>query len=167
VACATTSRTPFGLEPGPHRVGFRTEGTVSAWYPASSRGERLRFRDYVGESLDEADRFLHGKMSDQAMVELFDTPMMATLNARPDGKRYPLIVINGSTFDHAIVAEFIASHGFVVATDAAVTKWSGVDSQKVRHMGNLGVKTWDFVVHDRHPRALAAARRLLKLVTTP
>jgi hypothetical protein len=164
-ACATTSPSRFGLDPGPHRVGFRTEGTTTAWYPAGSKGETLRFRDYAGDTLDDADKFLHGqKMGDQAIVDLFDMPMMATRNARPDGKRYPLVVVNGAVLDHALVAEYLASHGFVVATNVAAAKWADVDSQRVRHIGNLGVKTWDFVVGPHRQHAAGAAGKLLKLV---
>lgn len=80
----------------------------------------MRYRDYV-PLLEEADAFLHAmKISDETIVELFDSPMAARRDATPKSGRFPVVLLfqgNGqNAADQAVLAELIASHGYVVAT---------------------------------------------------
>lgn len=101
------------------------QGALTLWYPANAGGEVLRYRDFVPK-LEEADAFLHAqKIADDTIVALFDSRMAARRNAPPKNGRFPLVLVfqgNGNTAaDQAVLAEHIASHGFVVATlDGAV-----------------------------------------------
>jgi dienelactone hydrolase len=108
------------LQPGPHAVGSRADGALTIWYPALSGGEVMRYRDYV-PALEDADAFLHAmKISDETIVGLFDSRMTARRDAPPKQTRFPLVLIfqgNGqNAADQAVLAEHIASHGYVVAT---------------------------------------------------
>lgn len=104
------------LQPGPHAVGVRIDDATAVWYPAKAGGEVMRFRDYVPR-LEDVDMFLHAKkVSDEAIVELFDTRMTARRDAPEKKGRFPVVVIaRGNLTDHAVLAEHIASHGYVVA----------------------------------------------------
>ncbi len=116
-----------GLQPGKYRVGYHVSPRAEdrgpradVWYPAGRGGEQLRFRDYAG-TLDELEGFLHAqKISDATIVEYFDAPMYARRDAPAIAGKSPLILIfqgNGqSTMDQAVLAEFLASHGFIVKT---------------------------------------------------
>ena len=125
VACATAparQQVPSlwgALQPGRHHAGFRAAGNISIWYPAAADGRQLRYRDYVG-TLDELEALLHERqVSDQTMVELFDTPMYAHRDARASTETSGLVIValtGGQTAaDLSILAEFLASHGYVVA----------------------------------------------------
>ncbi|MGZ5494560.1 MAG: hypothetical protein ACXW3E_15100 [Thermoanaerobaculia bacterium] len=107
------------LKPGGYQAGFREAEHVCIWYPASSDGKRIRYRDYVG-ALDDLEKVLHERhVSDQTIVDLFDTAMYARRDARPASESPRLVVIALSDAqtagDISILAEFLASHGYVVA----------------------------------------------------
>jgi dienelactone hydrolase len=109
-----------GLAPGQYHVGYRQPGDISVWYPAIDEGPYVRFRDYV-PLLEDVDAFLHAqKVPDETIVGLFDSRMYARGEARSVPGRFPVVLIaqgNGQTAaDQAVLAEFIASHGYVVAT---------------------------------------------------
>ena len=154
--CATvTRREPApklwsGLERGRNAVGFRTMQRIAVWYPAASGGESLRFRDYAG-SIDELEKSLHAKhMPDDAIGELFDTRMLARRDATAiDDKRPVVTIVTGdgeSAADYAVLGEFLASHGYVVA--AAPAK-ANIDALPGGHsslfLHNVDVTTWTFV----------------------
>lgn len=108
------------LQPGPHAVGYRVDGAAAIWYPANAGGEVLRYRDYVPK-LEEADAFLHSmKISDETIVGLFDSRMAARRDAPPKPGRFPIVLLfqgNGqNASDQAVLAEHLASHGYLVAT---------------------------------------------------
>jgi hypothetical protein len=148
-SCATvTTRPPWAdLPRGEHKVGFRTAGQISVWYPAASGGEALRFRDYAG-SLDELETSLHAKhFSDQAMVDLFDTQMFARRDAVAIDKQFPVIMIvtrdGESAADHAVLAEFLASHGHVIAVAPPKANLGAIRPTLFLH--DVDVNTWTFL----------------------
>ena len=155
-----------GLEPGNYAVGFRSTGNT--WYPATAGGELLRFRDYVPR-LEDVDAMLHGHhISGATIVELFDTRMYARRDAPAIDQTFPVVHIalkeRQTAAEHAVLAEYIASHGYVVAigksADAIVPE----------------ITTWDFAaamfpeigkaMPGQGRRQLAsAARKTLQLIS--
>jgi dienelactone hydrolase len=111
-----------GLDWGTHPVGFRRlAGGASAWYPASAATASLRFADYLGAGRGDFESFLRGAGLGQTDVEaLVGAPMRATLEAPAAPGHPPLVVIaqgNGEDApDQAVLAEYLASHGYVVLT---------------------------------------------------
>lgn len=138
---------PFwgALKPGRHDVGFRSIQNISVWYPAQSGGEPLHYRDYVARVDDLASSLRKQQISDQTIAALFDTRMVARRNAQSLSKPFPLIFIvqaaGQSDADHALLAEFLASHGNVVATipSTAVTK-TKPDFSFLRTVGIPGLR---------------------------
>jgi pimeloyl-ACP methyl ester carboxylesterase len=109
-----------GLTPGQYAVGVRSIDNITLWYPATAGGEVVRFRDYV-PLLEDLDAFLHAQHTpDETIVELFDSRMYARRDAPAVARKFPLVLIaqgNGNNAnDQAILAEFIASHGYKIAT---------------------------------------------------
>ena len=146
------------LELGPHLVGTRIEGAHATWYPAQSGGEIVRFRDYVPR-LDDADALLHSRnVADETIVSLFDSRMAARRDATPKRGRFPAVVIEGRTAaDCAVLAELIASHGFVVTTSRTAL---GRDGKAIRLEDEL--TTWSLVASKTtRPSAQRAAEHLL------
>jgi len=137
---------------GPWPVGFALVRTVDStrrldtgdvrpldigvWYPASrARQPRLTYRDYflaaaTGKELEAFSRFLlsHGARNAE-LAGWLAAPMMAARDVRVAGPRFPLILIaqgNGQTVpDQAPLAEFLASHGYVVATTPSPMRITG------------------------------------------
>ncbi|HEX7419515.1 MAG TPA: hypothetical protein VF505_06490 [Thermoanaerobaculia bacterium] len=147
--CATvTTREPWpDLPRGQYKVGFRTAGQVSIWYPASSGGEPLRFRDYA-RTFDELETSLHTRhFSDQAIVDLFDTRMFARRDAAAIDKKFPVVMIVAkdaeSAPDHAMLAEFLAGHGYVVAVATAKAPVDSIRPTIFLH--EVDVNTWAFL----------------------
>ncbi len=139
-ACATTQSLHLllwaDLAPGKYQVGYRVielgSLRISAWYPALAEGEQLRFRDYV-PLLDELNDFLHSlHISDATIVDLLDALMYARRNARSLNATFPIVLIfqgnSHTAADQAVLAEFIASHGYVVATINGPTVRSEAES---------------------------------------
>ena len=63
------------------------------------------------------------------MAAWLDAPMLATADPDPSGGRFPLVLVaqgNGqSAPDQAPLAEYLASHGYVVATSPSPMRISG------------------------------------------
>ena len=154
--CATITRqekAPLlwaGLQRGSHQVGFRTVGPSNIWYPAATGGEPLRLRDYAG-SLDDLEAALHKKhFSDQGIVDLFDMRMLARRDAQAVGEKTPVvtIIMKDGEFaaDHAVLGEFLASHGSVVIAAPANAKIDAVPGGKSSlFLHNVDVTTWTFL----------------------
>lgn len=154
--CATVTRQEAapklwpGLERGSSLVGFRTVHQVSVWYPATGGGEPLRFRDYAG-SLDDLETSLHAKhLPDRAIVDLFDTRMSARRGARAIEEKLPVVTIvtrdGESAADYAVLAEFLASHGYVVTAAPADANLDAVPgSRTALYLHNVDVTTWTFL----------------------
>jgi dienelactone hydrolase len=170
------------LQPGPHAVGTRADGALTVWYPAAAGGEVMRYRDYVPR-LEDADAFLHSmKISDDTIVSLFDTRMAARRDAPAKKGRFPVVLIfqgNGQdASDQAVLAESIASHGYIVATmpgpvvreesempakaqeqasafAAALKKLPNADLQKVSAVGHsFGARSMLLFAYEHPTRAL-------------
>ncbi len=116
-----------GLSPGPFPVGYRWldgDGAVHAWYPASGGGTPLRYRDYLGDGVDALVEFLSGTGTPVSTADsLLESPVYARSGAVARRGRYPLVLVaqgNGQdAADQAVLCEYLASLGFVVATTAS------------------------------------------------
>ncbi|HKC62019.1 MAG TPA: hypothetical protein VKB86_00170, partial [Pyrinomonadaceae bacterium] len=105
---------------------------VSVWYPAvlNARSEQLRFENYVNpggpKEFTELNTILElrEKVSSSYhdhWADVLRTPVNAYSNASPAKGRFPLLLYAGglnstSTTNVFVIAEFLASHGYVVAT---------------------------------------------------
>ena len=123
---------------------------INVWYPAdATTGAPMTFRDYLyvkpaenthDEPTDAArqaavDEFtkplLDAGVSAATVNAIVDSPMIARMNAGipVNLPRSPLVFIspgNGqSAADNAVLAEFIASHGYIVVTVPSVTRLTG------------------------------------------
>ena len=118
---------PFSADAGGRPI------RVSVWYPANGGGKgQARFKDYVSPAgppefaelnhiiemreLTNSSRVPPGRWPD-----LLATPVAASLDAAPAPGRFPLLLYAGSLDSTAttyvfVMAEFLASHGYVVAT---------------------------------------------------
>lgn len=111
---------------------------VLLWYPAASGGAAMTYRDYI-EALAQtleyrrpssetrratADAFVVRSAAfggDSAAVRaklsaLAATPVAARLGARPSTGKFPLVLFPEWPASNSIMAEYLASHGFVVAS---------------------------------------------------
>ena len=161
-AASPSTRAPTlfdGLALGPHAVGFAElragEVPVAFWYPAVGAGTRRMLRDYLADDLAAEREALHGAGVPDADVESFvAAPMIALTDAAHERGRFPLVLVaqgNGqSAANQAVLCEFLASFGFVVATTPSPTRTHPMTSEK------------DIpAIADRQARDLAAAAALL------
>jgi dienelactone hydrolase len=122
---------------------------ISLWYPALRQTIRdnVSYRDYIAASAGEGRNQPPTPMEQDETVEAYSrlvgstgveagsitawlsSPMAATRDAPPADGRYPLIVILPGTFHtsyhHAILAEFLASHGYVIAIAPSQSRLDG------------------------------------------
>src|SRR5947209_6468846 len=105
---------------------------ISVWYPAvpDARAQQLRFENYVNpggpKEFNELNTImeLREKVSSvyhDHWADVLKTPVNAYSNAPPAMGRFPLALYAGSlnstsTTTVFVLAEFLASHGYVVAT---------------------------------------------------
>ncbi len=117
---------------------------ISIWYPAQKGGSAMMFRDYVNlvgtevnfrELTDEVktearDNFFRGALQQgvtpEELDELMDVSMVAVKDAAAQQGSFPLIVFaqggNMSSPANAVLCEYLASHGYIVATCPSVGK---------------------------------------------
>jgi hypothetical protein len=135
---------------------------VSIWYPAThTTSDSMRFRSYVfyhsaSPAGMRADAFLSGRDStayargdfggDGAlMTKLLTTRTAATLNAVAASGQFPVVLYaagwNSLSPDNTVLAEFLASHGFVVATVPQLPRADGIPE--------LSVSAADITVQER------------------
>ena len=113
-----------GLAPGKYGVGFRQlEGStrVDVWYPSADTGRSMIFRDYVGAATDGLADFLRNTGIGTATVDSFIASRLRAIgNAQPINSAFPLVLLahgnQQDAADQAVLAEFLASNGFVVAS---------------------------------------------------
>ncbi len=127
---------------------------IAIWYPAAkASGARMTYRDYFlltasetdpEETPREADRrkaiegfesFLASAgVTKSDAARLLATRMTAVRAAGPAAERFPLVLIaqgNGqSAHDQAFLAEYLASHGYVVATSPSPARLTGPVSEE-------------------------------------
>lgn len=114
---------------------------LTVWYPSRARGAlpRLRYRDYVGlrGSEQHPERWEDSALAEAAVAEYrqllsglglpeaavsswLDAEVAATRGAPPAAGRFPLVLVAQGRFHsahhQAVLAEHLASHGYVVAT---------------------------------------------------
>jgi dienelactone hydrolase len=143
-----------GLTPGTFPVGFVSSTLqtdphplqVSVWYPAGPGGKQMHYRDYLllnltegatlpakedrEKALADAKSFLTTNgVSPASADSLINAPMFAHASAPIAPGRFPLVmVMQGnaqSASAQAVLAEFLASHGYVVATIPSITRTTG------------------------------------------
>lgn len=125
----------------PAKAGWAAGGRpvqITIWSPATARGTLLTYRDYIAltanqGSLDVATpeastaavarltRFVTSMgSSDTAVRQWMDMPVAASWNAPRAPGRFPLVIIAQgnyhSAYNQAVLGEYLASHGYVVAT---------------------------------------------------
>ncbi len=113
-----------GLTPGQFGVGFRhleSPSRVDVWYPSADSGRRMLYRDYLGDAATGLAEFLKNTGVGTATVDsFFNGPLHAIADGRPNTGSFPLVLIahgnQQDASDQAVLAEFLASHGFVVAS---------------------------------------------------
>jgi dienelactone hydrolase len=104
---------------------------ISVWFPAEG-GRRMTFGDYIGGNpppafkaydalVSQQDRF-HSRLNvpKGRLADLLGTPVNAFKDAQSLADKFPLVIycdgLNGDTVSNIVLAEYLASHGFVVAT---------------------------------------------------
>ena len=155
LACASVSSGPpvwRGLAAGPHSAGFRQAGAgnaVSLWYPATEGGTVMTLRRYYGaESARAYESFLTGAGVPATTARaILDTAMAAREDAPPAPGRHAVVLIaQGNAHaapDQAVLAEFLATHGYVVVTtpspmvDTPMTSEEQVGPFAERQAGDL------------------------------
>ena len=123
------------LPPG-QQVGRSMQ--INIWYPTVERSKRVSFADYVSLTARETD-FRQTNLNAEALVEIVakeqldshgisinksgmleymrrPIPMRAMHGATPAPGKFPVILIGPETaFKWCVMAEFLATHGYVVA----------------------------------------------------
>lgn len=125
----------------PVKEGWAVAGRpvqITIWSPADARGTLLTYRDYIAltanqaslapataagsaAAIDRLTRFVTSNGSSAAAVEQWlEMPVAASWNAPRARGRFPLVVIAQgnyhSAYNQAVLGEYLASHGYVVAT---------------------------------------------------
>ena len=114
---------------------------VSVWYPAARDSvrlaQRMLFSDYIvlyttpvtspgqltgaarAAAIDRYRKEWFPKESESNLARLLGTPTFAVRDGLPAGGRFPLVIYapgyGGSPLTHTPTAEYLASHGYVVA----------------------------------------------------
>lgn len=110
------------------------------WYPAAKGGKPVRYGDYLSligwetnfnlsprEEKDLVDAWLRmvtdGKRPAQVAAERAK-PMWAVRGAAPKDGKFPVVIyapsINNTAFENADLAEFLASHGYIVISSPTI-----------------------------------------------
>lgn len=111
---------------------------VSIWYPAANAasGSSMRYRDYIHftspnayfarlehmlEARDTSGWRIAFKGAENRYVDLLSLPVLARRDAAPATGKFPIVMYSegwnsSSQHDNAVLAEFLASHGYVVAS---------------------------------------------------
>jgi dienelactone hydrolase len=138
--------TLLAVAAGPHAVGVRViEPATVVWYPGQHRGldSPATYRDYVQLALRDAEpgpdgkprtveayaAFLRSKGVPAAGIAAWlRAPMAAARDIAPAPGRFPVVVIapgfGGAVHDEAMLGEFLASHGYLVAVESS-PGWRG------------------------------------------
>jgi dienelactone hydrolase len=118
-----------GLEPGAFAVGYRRlDGprcAVDVWYPARLGGARMRYVDLLADSAGVTTFLASAHVPADEVKRLFGLPLAARRSAPAIAARSPLVLVgqgNGqSTADQVVLCEYLASHGYVVASTPSPT----------------------------------------------
>lgn len=120
---------------------------ISIWYPANpvSHPTYMKYGDYVRLTatelnFDRKDRAaieaaeasfksfpLNEEMPDELLRRVLDMQTASILNAGAAAGRFPVLVVaqgnHGPSYHHSILAEYLASHGYIVATNPSGTRY--------------------------------------------
>jgi dienelactone hydrolase len=124
---AVSASTPAlwsGLRPGPHQAGTATtragELTVTFWYPAASAGRAITLSHFTSSAAAFAEEAGVDGLPPDVIGRYAAHPMFATADAPPLERQFPLVLVAQGNqqrpLHQAVLAEFLASHGFIVAT---------------------------------------------------
>jgi len=138
---------PLVVGGGPHGVGLRVlQPATVVWYPARAPalGAPATYQEYVQLALRDAapgpggkprtvldyTAFLTSKGVPAAGIETWlAAPMAARREAAPAAGRFPVVLIapgfGGAVHDEAVLGEYLASHGYVVAVQSS-PGWRGL-----------------------------------------
>ena len=129
------------LRRAPAKAGWAAAGRpvqVTIWSPASAAGSPMTYRGYVrltanqsslapitassaAEAVDGLEKFVVSTGSSAQSVEQWlDMPVAASWDAPAATRRFPLVIIAEgnyhSAYNQAVLGEYLASRGYVVAT---------------------------------------------------
>jgi len=156
---------------------------ISLWYPAAaSDGPRLTYRDYFVLSADELlaqpaspdeerkalagfEGFLASVKVPAAVAERWlAEPMAASRDAPAASGKHPLLLIalgNGqSAHDQAVLGEYVASHGFAVATCPSQTRIGGAMQSESQIAANAEAQAADLAFVAQELRETVDAERI-------
>jgi len=113
-----------GLGRGSYAVGFAVAEadsvTVSIWYPARPRGTPLRLNELESAGAGLSSFMEQHGIPRSAAERYAGAPLLARRDAMARRGRFPVILIaqgnQQGAIDQAVLAEYLASHGYVVAT---------------------------------------------------
>ena len=125
------------------QVGFQSFDQnsleVYLWYPAQmkSDAEPMRFVDFFLLSQEKVSdyktRLVKFGIPGKAVDEWFDSRMIAVRNAEALTGKFPLILIAQGNFqtahDQAMLSEYLAAHGYVVATCPSPTRSKPMETE--------------------------------------
>jgi len=94
--------------------------SIGVWYPAVSSETTMVLGDYL-EDRAGMEQFMSGAGASRATIDAYpNAPAHAQRDAKPEPIRAPLVLVaqgnQQSFFDQAVLCEYLASHGFIVAT---------------------------------------------------
>src|SRR5215207_5983841 len=118
-----------GLKVGPHGAGTATvtRGNVVAtmWYPSSGDGKPITVGHFAASVSSFADEAGVGGLPADIISRYASRQLFARADAPGAPGKFPLVVIAQGNqqrpLHQAVLAEFLSSHGFVVATAASTT----------------------------------------------
>ena len=106
---------------------------ITLWYPASESGDPARLRDFTSRASELKAELVSAGVGEEAANGYLDAPLRSKWRAKRSAGRFPLILIaqgNGqSALDQAVLSEFLATHGFTVATTVSPTVAAPMQSQ--------------------------------------
>jgi len=121
---------PYDARFNPDLVGRPLQ--INVWYPAAAgSGKRMRFGDYLrqttppgfailGQLAARQSGSVTGAFPKAILPQLLAEPVVAHRMAIPKRSKYPLLLLVGGLGSdinaNALLAEYLASHGFVVAS---------------------------------------------------
>lgn len=179
-----------GLEPGPYRVGFEQMElhdysrpyrsaeirarpiTLSMWYPAAevpAAAAPLEFRRYVGsaEENDDLQRRLstYGfKLSSDAIESLLASRTEAFERAARAPGPFPLLLLGGSLtgpfYLNTVLAEYLASHGYVAAAMPALPVREGEEPDFDLRAVDVQMRDMEFAIQALHDYPEATIDRM-------
>ncbi len=125
-----------GAKAGPHAVGVArttlSDLDVTYWYPAMSGGRPARLGDFSSRSPALLQLLVAGGLADSSARRYVESSMHARWDAPRKTAKFPLVLIGHGNqqdaLDQAVLAEIVASHGFVVATIPSATIKSPMQS---------------------------------------